>query len=251
MSDSSDAAIVSDLAAERLWPGQNAIGQRICIYCTPEKPNNWKQVVGIVSTMRHRSMDGAPDLNVYFAAGALENAIFLVVKTNRPLADLEPAIRRAIASVEPRQPVFLSASMRSFISDSMADRRFIMTLLASTAVLALLMAAAGVYGVVSYIASRRTQEIGVRIALGASLGKIHILIFRQGFVSVLLGVTMGAGLTAALLRILQGAIAGLGSSDRAMFAISVGLVSVSAAIACWVPAYRAGKLDPMVALKYE
>jgi len=196
-------------------------------------------------------MDGAPDLNVYLAAGALENAIFLVVKTNRPLADLEPAIRRAIASVDPRQPVFLSASMRAFISDSTADRRFIMTLLASTAVLALLMAAAGVYGVVSYIASRRTQEIGVRIALGASRGKIHALIFRQGFVSVLLGVLIGIGLTAALLRILQGIIAGLGSSDRAMFAISVALVSVSAAIACWVPAYRAAKLDAMVALRYE
>ena len=251
MSDSNDAAIVSDLAAERLWPGQNAIGKRICIYCTPEQPNNWKQVVGIVSTIRHRSMDGAPDLNVYLAAGALENAFFLMVRTSRPLAGLEPAIRRAIASVDPMQPVFLSASMRTFISDSIADRRFIMTLLASTAVLALLMAAAGVYGVVSYIASCRTQEIGVRVALGAGRGKIHVLIFRQGFVSVLLGVGIGIGLTAMLLRILQGIIAGLGSSDRAMFAISVGLVSVSAAIACWVPAYRAAKLEPMVALRYE
>jgi len=139
--------------------------------------------------------------------------------------------------------------MRVFISDSLADRRFIMTLLASTAVLALLMAAAGVYGVVSYIASRRTWEISVRIALGASRGKIYLLIFRQGFGTVILGLVIGIGLTAALLRIFQGIIAGLGSSDRAMFAISVGLVSVSAAIACWVPAYRAAKVDPMVALR--
>ena len=124
-----------------------------------------------------------------------------------------------------------------------------MTLLASTAVLALLMAAAGVYGVVSYIASRRTREISVRIALGASRGKIYLLIFRQGFGTVILGLAIGIGLTSALLGILQGIIAGLGSSDRAMFAISVGLVSVSAAIACWVPAYRAAKVDPMVALR--
>ena len=149
------------------------------------------------------------------------------------------------------QPVFLSASMRAFISDSIADRRFIMMLLAATAVLALLMAAAGVYGVVSYIASRRTHEIGVRLALGASRGKIHVLIFRQGFGTVILGVAIGIGLTIALLRILQGIIAGLGSSDAAMFAISVGLVSVSAAIACWVPAYRAAKVDAMVALRCE
>lgn len=251
MSDSSDAAIVSDLAARRLWPGQNAIGKRICIYCTPEKPNNWKQVVGVVSTIRHRTLDGAPDMNVYLAAGALEKAIFLVVRTDRPVAGLKPAIRNAIASVDPMQPVFLSASMRAFIRDSIADRRFIMMLLASTAVLALLLAAAGVYGVVSYITSRRTQEIGVRIALGASRGQIQGLIFRQGFGTVVLGVAVGIGLTVALLRILHGIVAGLGSSDREMFAISIGLVSVSAAIACWVPAYRAAKIDPMVTLRYE
>lgn len=252
MKQSSTAAIVSDAAAKDLWPAQNPIGQRLCVNCTPEKPNNWKQVVGVVSNVRHRSMDGPPPGSVYLAAGALEQAVFLVARTDRPVAGLERAIRRAIASVDPNQPVFLSASMRDLINDSIADRRFIMALLAATALLALLMAAAGVYGVVAYTTSRRTQEIGVRIALGATRGKVHLLVFRQGFSSVVVGLAAGVGLTLALLRVLQGVIPGLGSSDAAgMFGIAVGLVSIAAATACWLPARRATKVDPMVALRYE
>jgi putative ABC transport system permease protein len=251
MKESSDAAIISELTAHRLWPGQDAIGKRLCLYCTPENPNNWKQVVGVVSTMRHRSMDGPPVLNVYVAAGAMEKAIFLVVRTERPVEGLEQAIRRAVASVDPNQPVFISAPMRALISDSLADRRFMMTLLATTALLALLMAAAGVYGVVSYTTSRRTQEVGVRIALGASRNKVHLLIFRQGFAAVFFGIVIGIGLTAALLRLLHGMIPGLGSYNLTTLAVAIGLVSAAAAIACWLPARRAAKVDPMVALRYE
>src|SRR5205814_9099688 len=152
---------------------------------------------GRVSTIRHRSMSAAPDLDVYLAAGAMEKAIFLVVRTERPVAGLDQAIRRAIAGVDPNQPVFISASMRSFISDSIAERRFIMTLLAITAALALLMSAAGVYGVVSYATSRRTQEIGLRIAMGASRGTVHRLIIRRGFTAVFAGLAIGIGLSFA------------------------------------------------------
>src|SRR6185437_3743320 len=112
MSDTSDAAIVIDTTAKQLWPGENAIGKRICLYCTPEDPHNWKEVVGIVSTVRHRSMSGAPGMDVYLAAGAMEKAVFLVVRTERPVAGLDQAIRRTIATIDPNQPVFISASMR-------------------------------------------------------------------------------------------------------------------------------------------
>ena len=251
MTESNTTAIISDDAARRLWPGQNPISKRICVDCTPEKPNNWKQVVGVVSTVRHRSMDGAPDLNVYLSAGALEKAIFLVVRTDRPVAGFDSAIRRAIAAVDPNQPVFITASMRAFISDSIADRRFIMILLAITAALALLMSAAGVYGVVSYATSRRTQEIGLRMALGASRSNVHKLIFRQGFTAVFAGLVIGIGLTVVLLRVLRGMIAGLEASNVATLVISVAVVSLAAVFACWLPARRAAKVDPMVALRYE
>jgi putative ABC transport system permease protein len=251
MRESSTAAIISDAAARRLWPGQSPIGKRICVDCTPEKPNNWKQVVGVVSTVRHRSMDGAPDLNVYLSAGALEKAIFLVVRTDRAVAGFDNAIRRAIAAVDPNQPVFITASMRTFISDSIADRRFIMILLAITAALALLMSAAGVYGVVSYATARRTQEIGLRMALGASRGNVHRLIFRQGFTAVFAGLVIGIGLTMVLLRVLRGMVAGLEVSNGATLLISITVVALAVVIACWLPARRAAKVDPMVALRYE
>jgi len=251
MTESSTTAIISDDAARRLWPGQDPIGKRICIDCTPEKPSNWKQVVGVVSTVRHRSMDGAPDLNVYLSAGAMEKAIFLVVRTDHPVAAFDSAIRRAIAAVDPNQPVFITASMRAFISDSIADRRFIMILLAITAALALLMSAAGVYGVVSYATSRRTQEIGLRMALGASRDNVQGLIFRQGFAAVFAGLLIGIGLVIVLLRVLRGIVAGLEASNATTLVISVAVVSLAAAIACWLPARRAAKVDPMVALRYE
>src|SRR5713226_6258525 len=111
MVESNDAAIVNDLIAKRLWPGSRAVGQRVCVYCTPENPKNWKRVIGVVSSASHSALDEAAEGNVYLAAGAMRTSVFLVVRTERPTGDLEKAIRRTIASIDPNQPVFLSASM--------------------------------------------------------------------------------------------------------------------------------------------
>jgi len=141
--------------------------------------------------------------------------------------------------------------MRALISDSIADRRFIVTLLAVTAALALLMSAAGVYGVVSHATSRRISEIGVRIALGASPSSVRLLIFRQGFSAVFLGLAIGIGLTLVVMRMLSGDVAGLETSHSATLAVSIAVVSLAAAIACWIPARRAARVDPMAALRCE
>lgn len=251
MMESSDAAIVDELTARRLWPGTSAVGKRICVFCSPEKPNNWKRVVGVVSSMRHAGLDERPGASVYLAASALENAAFLVVKSDRPAADLGKAIRRAIAGVDPNQPVFLSASMETLIGDSLADRRFVMSLLAITGCLALAMAAAGVYGVATYITTRRTQEIGVRMALGASRGNVEVMVFREGFLTAAIGLTIGVCLAFVLMRILNGVLAGLESRNVGQVWVEVGLVSLAAAIACWLPARRAARIDPISALRQE
>jgi putative ABC transport system permease protein len=248
---SSDTAIVNDVAAKHLWPGVSAIGKQICVFCTPENPRNWKRIVGVVSSVRHAALDAPEQANVYLSARALERAQFLVVRTDRPSGDLEKGIRRAIAGIDPNQPVFLSASMRSLVSESLADRRFIVTLLSITACLALLMSTAGVYGVISYTTSRRTHEIGIRIALGATPGNVNALVFRQGFFTVLSGLAVGLGLAVALMRVLRGVLVGLESRNWSHICIASGLVSLSAAIACWVPARRAMKIDPMSALRAE
>ena len=251
MRPSSDAAIINDVAARRLWPGASAIGNQLCIDCTPENPRNWKRVVGVVSSIRHAALDEPLVANVYLSGGAFESAVFLVVRSNRPGRDLEKAVRRAIAAIDPNQPVFLSVSMRTLIADSVADRRFIMSLLAVTGCLALLMSLAGVYGVTSYTTSRRTREIGVRMALGATPENVHGLLFRQGFLTVAAGLALGLGLTLALMRALRGVLVGLASANPSHLWIAAALVSLTAAVACWVPARRATRIDPMSALRQE
>ena len=248
-----DTAIVNDVAAKRLWRKADPIGQRICLYCTPEKPNNWKRVIGIVSSVRHAVLDdpGAAPANVYVASGALGRAAFLVARTGRPPEDLARAIRRAIAGVDPNQPVFLSVSLRTLIADSLADRRFIMSLLAITGFLALVMSVAGVYGVSSYVTSRRTHEIGVRIALGATPNNVLGLVFRHGFSTTAMGLALGLGATMLVLRILRGTLAGLESAIHAYVVVAVILVTLSAAFACLLPARHAARIEPMSALRQD
>ena len=251
MKESGDGVIVNNIAASHLWPETSAVDKRICVDCSPEKPNNWKRVVGVVSSIRHAAMDEPQGASLYIAASALENAAFLVVRSDRPTAEMERAIRKSIAQVDPNQPVFLSASMQTLIADSLADRRFIMGLLAVTGCLALAMAAAGVYGVASYVTSRRTQEIGVRMALGATRSDVEALIFRQGFLSAAAGLGMGLGSTLVLMRLAGGVLPGLNYGNFGHIGIEVGFVSLTAAIACWLPARRAAKIDPMAALRQE
>ena len=251
MSESSDGAIVNDFVAGRLWPRASAVGQRICVYCTPERPNNWKRVIGVVSSASHAALNEPAKGNVYLSAGAMQKAAFVIVRTERPTADLEKAIRRAIAAIDPNQPVLLSATMRSLLADSVADRRFIMTLLAITGCLALLMSAAGIYGVISYTTLRRTQEIGIRLALGATPRDVHALLFGQGFATIAVGLVLGLCAAVTLTPVLRSLFVGLESRNPAYVWIATVLVTVTAGLACWIPVRRATKIDPMSALRQE
>jgi len=237
--------------ARHLWPGATAIGQHICVSCTPENPRNWKEVIGVVSSTSHAALNESEKGNVYLAAGAMQESVFLVVRTDRLKGEMEKAIRRAIAAIDPNQPVFLSASMQELIADSVADRRFIMILLAATSCLALGMAAAGVYGVISYTTSRRTQEIGIRMAIGATPRNILSMVFGQGFLTVTSGLACGVGATFVSTRLLHNMLPGLDSGQAASVWISTALVSATAGIACWIPARRATRIDAMSALRQE
>ena len=244
-----EVALVSQGAAALLWPGVSPLGRRICVNCSPEKPLQWKQVVGVVSDIRHSGLDERGVVQVYLAAGALESAQFLVVRANRSAGELARAIRAAVAAVDPNQPVFLSAAMSTLIADSVADRRFIMSLMAVTACLALALAAAGVYGVISYVTSRRTREIGLRMALGATPGQVGRLVFRQGMQLAGVGAAIGLAAALGLARVLRSVLTGLGSSDPALLALAAALAIAAAALACWVPARRATRIDPASALR--
>lgn len=249
MTPAGDAAIINDVAAAKLWPGEDAVGKRICVNCLPENPRQWKQVIGVVSSIHHASFEQPAGPEVYLSGAALENASFLVVRTNRPTFELSQAIRRAVAAVDPNQPVFLSATMSRLAADSIADRRFIMTLLAITACLALLLSAAGVYGVVSYSTSRRTQEIGLRMAMGATPRRVLALVLGQGLPLAVLGIAIGLASSMVLARVLSSMIAGIQLVDATPVWIGVLLVMVTTTVACSVPAWRATRIDPMAALR--
>ncbi len=244
-----EVALVSQAAATLLWPGVSPLGRRICVNCSPGSPPHWKEVVGVVSGIRHSGLDERGIAQVYLAAGALESAQFLVVRANRPPGELARAIRAAVAAIDPNQPVFLSAAMSALMADSVAGRRFIMALLAITACLALVLAAAGLYGVISYVTSRRTREIALRMALGATPAQVGRLVFRQGM--QLAGMGAGIGLAAALVlvRLLRSVLTGLESNDPALMALAAALVMATASLACWVPARRATRIDPASALR--
>lgn len=245
-----DVAIVNDLAAGRFWPAGKVIGSRICINCAPGRPPNWKRVIGVVTSTRHAALDQPPGMQVYVSENSLASAIFLVARS-RNSGGLAREIRRAVAAIDPNQPVFLSATMSTLIGDSVSDRRFIMMLLAITGFLALALSAAGVYGVVSYVTSRRTQEIGVRMALGAAPRQVHALVFRHGMGIVSLGIVIGLPAALGLTRVLQHALAGAQANDPALMAMAVALVASTAAVACWVPARRATRIDPASALRQD
>jgi putative ABC transport system permease protein len=251
MNASRDVAIVNDLTASRFWPRGGAVGRRICIDCATGREPQWKRVIGVVSSIRHAALDQAPGLQVYVSAGSLASALFLVVRTRERADGLSGEIRRAVAGVDPNQPVFLSATMSTLIGDSLSDRRFILTLLAITGGLALLLSAAGVYGVVSYATSRRTQEIGVRMALGAAPRQVHAMVFRQGMGMAALGIAIGLPAALALTRMLRHVLAGAQSDDPALIAMAVALVAGTAAMACWIPAKRATRIDPIAALRQD
>ena len=189
-------------------------------------------MIGVVSGIRHAALDQAPGLQVYIAGDSLRSAQFLVVRTGEHSAGLSSEIRRAVAGVDPNQPVFLSATMATLIGDSISDRRFILTLLAITGCLALLLSAAGVYGVVSYATSRRTREIGVRIAFGAAPRQVHALVFRQGMGTAALGIAIGLPAALALIRVLRHVLSGAQDSDPALIGMAVTLVAATAAVAC-------------------
>ncbi|HTQ57274.1 MAG TPA: ABC transporter permease [Bryobacteraceae bacterium] len=244
-------ALVNLAVARRLWPGRKAVGQRLCVACTPEHPDNWKRVIGVVSSASHAALDEPEKGNVYLAAGAMRSAVFLTVRTRRPAGEMALAIRRAIAALDPNQPVLLSATLRELISDSVAGRRFIMLLLAVTAVLALMLSAAGVYGVISYTTSLRTPEIGIRMAVGAAPRHVFALVFRQAFATAGIGLILGLGTALAAGRALRTVLTGLDPGHAAPIWIAVAIVTATAALACWIPARRATRVDPVAAIRHD
>ncbi|MGC9949098.1 MAG: ABC transporter permease [Bryobacteraceae bacterium] len=244
-------AMINDLAAQRFWAHEDPLGKRIGV----NRDNGrevWRQVVGVVKTTHDQSIDSPAQPAVYLPMEqAFEPPQFLAVRTSLPIAAIAARLRQAVAAVDKDQPVFVVNAMQELLDNSIAPRRFAAVILALFGALALVLAAAGIYGVASYSVSRRTQEIGLRVALGAQRGDVLRLIVGQGMRLIVIGIVLGLAGAGAATRALASLLYGVGATDPATFlGVPLALAAVGLA-ACYIPARRAAKVDPAAVLRCE
>ncbi len=256
--------LVDSVLAGRFFPGQNPIGHTIIIPHWGENQNMAARIVGVVGHVEHYGLDGSvgekPQIYYSFyqlpdeAMPVFRSEVTLAVRTSLKLASVMPAIRNAVREVGSDQPVYNVRTMQELVSGSMARQRFPMLLLVAFAILALLLAWVGIYGVISYSTARRVNEIGIRMALGAGKGDVLRLVLRRGLRLAVTGVAIGIGASLVLAKIVpsfSNLLYGVRASDPAiLMAVSI-LLFVAAGAACYIPARRAASLDPTVALRQE
>ena len=245
------AAIVSESLARRKFQGQNPLGHRLQVGGMRNTP--WATVVGVVGDVKQVSLALTQASAVYVIADQYpaDAAMSLVVRARGDAAAMAPAVRNAIWSVDRNEPILRVATMDTLLTASGAERRFVFVLFEAFALAALALAAIGIYGVLAGSVNERTREIGVRVALGASRADILRLVFRQGMTLTVLGAAIGLAGAAGAGRVLVTLLFRVSWLDPLTYAGVIVLLSGVSALACWVPAWRAARVDPAVALRAE
>jgi len=242
--------VVSEAFARRFFPDEDPIGKRIKVFMD-DKPS-WMEIVGIVGDVRYDNLTAEAEPFVYEPHPELVyDAMTLVIRTAGDPAEMAPTVRREISEIDPEQPVSDIRTMTQVMGERVARARFNTLLLAIFAGLATVLAAVGIFGVMNYSVQLRTREIGLRMALGAQPHRVLMLVLRQGLLLTLIGIGVGLAGALALSRVMSGLLYGVGASDPLTFAAIVVLLAFVALIACYIPARRATRVDPLVALKYE
>ena len=244
--------LINQALADRYWRGEDPVGQRMTLDDPESEDVDWAIIVGIVGDTRYGGLDADARPEVYRPyAQAPPPFMTLVVRAEGDAAGLTSAIRNAVMEVDPEQPVFGLATMKHVLSASISRRRFGMFLFGLFAAAAIVMAAVGLYGVLAFSVAQRTNEIGIRIALGARPEMMVAHIVREGLWLALAGLAGGAVAAFALTRLMSGLIFGVGATDPISFAVGGVLLVAIALLASYLPARRAAGVDPVVALKQE
>ncbi|MFL6568845.1 MAG: FtsX-like permease family protein, partial [Chthoniobacterales bacterium] len=240
--------IVNESLAKRVFgSASDAIGKRLAVW---RDEKFLREIVGVVADTKSTALDMESGAQIYVphAQDPQWNFMALVIRTTTDPSSLAPAVRREVQAIDKDQPVYNVRTMDDVVMNSLGTRRVSMQLFTVFACAALLLAAVGIYGVMAYSVTQRTQEIGIRMALGAQKSDVLRLVVRQGMTLTLVGVIAGLAGAFALTRLLANLLFAVGACDPATFiAISLLLIAV-AFIACYLPARRAAKLDPMIAL---
>jgi len=249
--DSPRVLVINEAMAARYFPDEDPIGKRVAFDQVNNTPN-WREIVGVIGDVKHSALDSDPKPEMYFPFTQFPSFFMtLVVRTSGDPLNLVAAARSEVLAVKNDQPISNVHTMEELLSNSIAQRRFNMLLLSIFAGVALLLAAVGIYGVMSYSVAQRTHELGVRMALGAQTSHVLALVVKQGMTLALAGVGIGLAAAFALTRILESLLYGVSSTDPLTFTVIALLLASVAFVACYLPARRATKVDPMVALRYE
>jgi putative ABC transport system permease protein len=247
--------VINEAMARRFWPNEDPIGKRLRTGVNPEQAN-WQTIVGVVGNVRHLGLDIEPRSELYFHT--LTSPPFgpiVAIRTKSDPKNLITAVRSVARSIDGDVVVANINTMEKLVAESVAQRRFLTLLLGIFAAIALSLSAVGVYGVISYSVAQRVNEIGVRIALGARARDVIGMVLKEGMRLSLIGAGIGAVAAIALTRVMTGMLSSMLFSVRATdpvtFAGVVVLLGVVSLIACYIPARRAAKVDPMVALRTE
>jgi predicted permease len=241
-------AIIDQKMADRFWPTGDAVGKRI----RRSNDSPWITIVGVVGVVKEYGLDTETRMVVYYPHGQARNGtLYFVARTTSDPASTATAIIHLVNSIHPDVPVYDIATMEQRVQDSMARQRFAMTVLGGFAGFAMILAAVGIYGVMSFLVTQGTAEIAIRMALGARRAGILSLVFRQGMTLALAGILIGLLGAFGLTRMMSSLLFGVTPTDPFTFVLVLGLLLFVALSACLFPASRAMRIDPMVALRTE
>jgi putative ABC transport system permease protein len=233
----------------RFFDGKNPIGRHVQLSGDPGKT---REIVGVVGTIKHGSLSESPRAAMYVSIDQLPPPdMTVVLRSSGNPAQLSSALRDAVLSLDPNQAISTIRSMDDVVSGSVAQPRFASQILGLFAVLALLLAAVGLYGLIAYTVSQRTHEIGIRMALGAAPRDVLKLVIGQGLKLAITGAAIGIVGALALTRLMQGLLFQVSPTDPVTFIGVTALLTIVALVASYLPARRAMRVDPMIALRYE
>ncbi|HET6891682.1 MAG TPA: FtsX-like permease family protein, partial [Pyrinomonadaceae bacterium] len=248
-------AIINETMSRQYWPNENALGRRFKLG-DPDEDLPWFTVVGIVADVRQMGLDLPVKAEMYLPYQQVNDQPWfaprdLVIRSTGNPATIISGVRQAVREVDPYQPISNVATMEELLDKEMSQRQVGMILLVTFATLALLLASLGIYGVLAYFVAQHTNEIGVRLALGATRGVILRLVLSKGMSLALLGMALGLAGSFALTRLMTSLLFGVKAIDPLTFVTVPLLLSGVALLACYLPARRATRLDPLAALRYE
>jgi predicted permease len=248
---SPNVVLINRALAERYWSGESAVGKRFTFNSRPQE-KDWYTIVGVVGDVKDFPHSPAAEPAFYWAMmQQAPRQVILAVRGSADPLGLVEAIRNEVRALDKDLPLAEIKPLQTVAATALASQRFTLWLVGFFAGTALLLAALGIYSVLSYLVAQRTQEIGVRMALGAQFGDVLKLVIRQGMTLVLLGVVVGLVAAFGLTRLMKGLLYQVSASDPLTF-VAIGLLlTLVALIACWIPARRATKVDPLIALRYE